>query len=213
MIVLLDNGHGGLINGKYVTPGKRKNWEEDGVIYEGEFNRAIVNGLIEKLTFLKIPYVNITPEYRDVTLYTRVKRANQHPADQSFFLSVHSNAGGGHGCEFFTSPGVTKSDSIATIFGEEYKKIFPGRRLRTDYSDGDLDKERRFYVLTKTKMPAVLTENFFMDNIEEFQNILNTKSGREQIIKYHLNAIIRIKSEIYNESEPENLNLIENWLI
>lgn len=42
MIVLLDNGHGGLINGEYTTPGKRKDWGADGIIYEGEFNRAIV---------------------------------------------------------------------------------------------------------------------------------------------------------------------------
>ena len=213
MIVLLDNGHGGLINGKYMTPGKRKNWGEDGVIYEGEFNRAIVNGLIEKLTFLKIPYVNITPEYRDVTLYTRVKRANKYPAEKSFYLSIHSNAGGGHGCEFFTSSGVTRSDQIATVLGEEYKKEFPNRRLRTDYSDGDLDKERRFYVLTRTKMPAILTENFFMDNHEEFQNILNTKSGRDKIIKYHLKAILRVKTEIFNENEPGNLNSVDEWLI
>jgi len=211
MIVLLDNGHGGLINGQYITPGKRKDWGDNGVIYEGEFNRAIVNGLIEKLTFLKIPYVNIAPEYRDVRLSTRVNRANKYPANQCFYLSVHSNAGGGHGCEFFTSPGVTKSDAIATIFGEEYKKEFPDRRLRTDYSDGDLDKERRFYVLTRTRMPAVLTENFFMDNLEEFQNILNTKSGREQIINYHLNAILRVKTEIYNEALPENVHLLSEW--
>ena len=206
MIVLLDNGHGGLINGQFVTPGKRKDWGNDGVIFEGEFNRAIVNGLIEKLTFLKIPYVNIAPEYRDVTLYTRVNRANKYPANKSFYLSIHSNAGGGKGSEFFTSPGVTKSDAIATIFGEEYKKVFPNRRLRTDFSDGDLDKERRFYVLTRTKMPAVLTENFFMDNIEEFKNILNTKSGREQIVKYHLNAILRVKTEIFHETLPYNLD-------
>lgn len=208
MIVLLDNGHGSLINGEYVTPGKRKDWADDGIIYEGEFNRAIVNGLIEKLTFLQIPYVNIAPEYRDVTLYTRVNRANKYPSN-SFYLSIHSNAGGGHGCEFFTSPGVTQSDAIATIFGEEYKKEFPNRRLRTDFSDGDLDKERRFYVLTKTKMPAVLTENFFMDNPEEFKNILNTKSGRQQIIKYHLNAILRIKTEIFHEALPSNLSALQ----
>jgi len=213
MIVLLDNGHGGLINGEYVTPGKRKDWGNDGVIYEGEFNRAIVNGLIEKLTFLKIPYVNIAPEYRDVTLYTRVNRANAYQARDCFYLSIHSNAGGGHGCEFFTSPGVTRSDAIATIFGEEYQKEFPNRRLRDDFSDGDLDKERRFYVLTKTKMPAVLTENFFMDNFEEFQNILNTKSGRQQIIKYHLNAILRVKSEIFNEPSPHNLELLNDLFV
>ena len=212
MIVLLDNGHGSLINNEYVTPGKRKDWGNEGIIYEGEFNRAIVNGLIERLTFLKIPFENICPEYRDVTLTTRVNRANKYPAGACFYLSVHSNAGGGHGSEFFTSPGDTTSDRIATIFGEEYKKTFPNRRLRTDFSDGDLDKEDWFTVLTKTKMPAVLTENFFMDNLEEFKNILNTKSGREQIIEFHLNAILRVKVEIFNESLPDNLMRLDEFL-
>ncbi len=203
MIVLIDNGHGSLINGKYQTAGKRKDWQDKGIIYEGEFNKAIVNGIIEQLTFFKIPYVNIAPEYWDVRLETRVKRANKY-AHKSFYLSVHSNAGGGHGSEMYTSLGDTKSDKIATIFGEEFQKEFPNRRLRTDYSDGDLDKERRFYVLTRTKMPAVLTENFFMDNFEEFRDILNTKAGRQKIIDYHVNAIIRAKVEIFKEDFPIN---------
>ncbi len=204
MIVLLDNGHGALINGKYQTLGKRKDWKDKGIIYEGEFNRAIVNGIIEQLTFLKIPYVNIAPEYRDVRLETRVKRANKYPARSSFYLSIHSNAGGGHGSEIFTSPGDTKSDRIATIFGEEYQEEFPNRKLRTDFTDGDLDKERRFYVLTRTKMPAILTENFFMDNFEEFQSILNIKEGRQRIIDFHISAIIRAKVEVFKEKSPIN---------
>ena len=199
MIVLIDNGHGGLINGAYTTPGKRKDWGSEGIIYEGEFNRAIVAGIIEQLTLLKIPYVNIAPEYRDVRLETRVKRANKYPSNKSFYLSIHSNAGGGHGSEIFTSPGNTKSDSIATIFGEEFKNKFPNRKLRTDFSDGDLDKERRFYVLTKTKMPAILTESFFMDNFEEFKDILNTREGRQKVVDYHVNAIVRTRAEIFGE--------------
>lgn len=207
MIVLLDNGHGALINGEYQTSGKRKDWGDDGFIYEGEFNRAIVNGIIEELTYYKIPYVNIAPEYWDVRLETRVKRANKYPASQCFYLSVHSNAGGGYGSEFFTSPGNTKSDRIATLFGEAYKETFPDRKLRTDFSDGDLDKERRFYVLTKTKMPAVLTENFFMDNLDEFKNILNTREGRRKIIDFHVKAIIRAKIEVFEEAAPLNFKL------
>lgn len=206
MIVLLDNGHGGVVNGTYQTPGKRKDWGVKGIIYEGEFNRAIVNGIIQELTFLGIPYVNIAPEYRDVRLETRVKRANAYPASKSFYVSVHSNAGGGEGSEFFTSPGNTKSDQIATLFGEAYKEAFPDRKLRTDFSDGDLDKERRFYVLTRTKMPAVLTENFFMDNFDEYQNILMTPSGRQKIIDFHVKAIVKAKTEIFNEAPPLNFN-------
>jgi N-acetylmuramoyl-L-alanine amidase len=196
MIVLLDNGHGGLINGTYQTPGKRKDWGDGNVIYEGEFNRAIVNGIIQDLTLLKIPYVNIAPEYRDITLETRVRRANTYARQNCFYLSIHSNAGGGVGSEIFTSPGHTKSDRIATIFGQEYQKTFPDRKLRTDFSDGDLDKEERFYVLTKTKMPAILTENFFMDNREEFNKILMTAEGRSHIIKYHVDAIRRVRSSM-----------------
>ncbi len=198
MLILLDNGHGSLINGKYQTPGKRSPiWNNGSQLFEGEFNRAITNGIIQELTGLKISYVNIAPEYRDVTLRTRVKRANAYGTYNVFYLSIHANAGGGNGTEIYTSPGNTKSDRIATIFGEEYKKIFPNRKLRTDFSDGDLDKEQHFYVLTKTRMPAILTENFFMDNKDECQNILMTREGRQQIIDYHMNAILRVKKEIF----------------
>lgn len=197
MIILLDNGHGGLINGKYQTPGKRSPlWDDGSQLFEGEFTRAIVNGIIQELTALHIPYVNIAPEYRDVSLFTRVKRANQYAAGNSVYVSIHSNAGGGRGSEIYTSKGLTKSDTIGTIFGEEYLKIFPERELRTDFSDGDLDKEASFYVLSKTRMPAVLTENFFMDNEEECKTLLLKRAGREKIVRYHLNAIKRLSKSM-----------------
>lgn len=198
MIVLLDNGHGGLINGEYQTPGKRSPiWDDGSQLFEGEFNRAIVNGIIEELTALRIPYDNIAPEYRDVTLRTRVNRANKYGSRGCFYISVHSNAGGGHGSEIFTSVRNTKSDPIATVFGEEFKRIFPNRRLRTDFSDGDLDKEKNFFVLKNTRMPAILTENFFMDNEDECKNILMTREGRQKIIRYHVDAIKRVQNELF----------------
>lgn len=197
MIVLLDNGHGGLINGIYQTPGKRSPvWKDNSILYEGEFNRAIVNGTIEQLTSLKIRYVNIAPEYTDVPLAERVKRANAYPLD-SFYLSVHSNAGGGLGSEIYTTKGNSKSDSIATIFGDIFKQVFPEKKLRTDYTDGDLDKEASFYVLRNTKMPAILTENFFMDNEDECKNILMTRAGRERIIDYHIKSIVAVSNLLF----------------
>lgn len=198
MLVLLDNGHGGIIDGVYQTPGKRSPvWDDGSQLFEGEFNRAIVNGIIQRLTALEISYDVITPELEDISLGERVNRANQYKASDSIFISVHSNAGGGKGCEFFTSPGETKSDKVATIIGEEYKLVFPSKKLRADFSDGDLDKESKFYVLTKTNMPAVLTENFFMDNEDECKNILMTKDGRDKIIDFHVNAIIRVGKELF----------------
>lgn len=198
MIVILDNGHGGIINGLYQTAGKRSPiWEDGSQLFEGEFNRSIVNHIIENLTRLKIKYVNVAPEYNDVRLETRVKRANDYSKNNSFYLSIHSNAGGGRGSEIFTSPGETKSDKIATSFGNEYKKVFPDRILRTDFSDGDLDKERGFYVLTRTLMPAILTESFFMDNEEECKKILMTREGRDKVVRYHLNGILEVQKQLF----------------
>ncbi len=36
-----------------------------------------------------------------------------------------------------------------------------------------------------------------MDNFEEFKNILNDFNGRQQIIKYHVQAIIKVKQQIF----------------
>lgn len=197
MIVLLDNGHGSLINGEYTTPGKRSpQWSDGSQLFEGEFNRAIVNGIIEELVLRKIPFVNIAPEYRDVSLQTRVNRANQYPRN-SFYLSVHSNAGGGHGFEVFSYFGTSKSDSIATEFGQAFKREFPDKHIRTDFSDGDLDKEAKFYVLKHTKMPAILTENFFMDNEVECKQILMTRAGRRKVIDFHVDAILKVKKRLF----------------
>ena len=46
-------------------------------------------------------------------------------------------------------------------------------------------------------MPAILTENFFMDNEDECKNILLKKEGRERIINWHIEAILRVKKELF----------------
>jgi hypothetical protein len=43
---IFDNGHGGIIDGVYQTAGKRSPlWPDGEILYEGEFNRSIVNRL------------------------------------------------------------------------------------------------------------------------------------------------------------------------
>ena len=194
MAVLLDNGHGGLINGIYQTKGKRSPvWEDGSQLYEGEFNRAIVARIAEFLTSLSIPYVLIAPESQDIKLDARIVRANKYKDTPCFLVSVHANAGRGKGFEIYTSRGQTKSDEIADVFVEEFKKAFPGQKVRCDYSDGDIDKEADFVMLQKTAMPAVMTENFFMDNEKECRGILLTRSGRDRIARFHVEAIRRMR--------------------
>jgi len=184
--VLLDAGHG------YNTAGKRSPvWSDGTQLFEWEFNRDIVRRIQRRLISLGIPSKILVKEARDISLKTRVGRANdiykEHP--DAFLVSVHGNAGGGEGWEVWTSPGDTESDKIATIFFASAEKWLSAFRMRSDHSDGDPDKESKFYILVRTDCPAILTENLFYDNELECQYMM-TDYGREQIAKLHVNAIV-----------------------
>ncbi len=171
---IFDNGHGGKINGIYQTPGKRSpNWE-NGILYEGAFNRWVVNRLTEKMDRLDLPYYHVSPELTDISLTERVKRANEiYKSDkETYLLSIHANAGGGTGIEAFTSIGKTKSDEIADLFLINIELDMKGIAvMRYDLSDGDRDKEANFQVLKTSNCPAVLVECGFMDNRSDYNKL------------------------------------------
>lgn len=174
-IPILDAGHGGLIRGRYQTEGKRSpNWRF-GTLYEGAFNRWVVNLLMRELDYAGVPYYHISPELRDVSLKARVNRANAI-ADidgETYLLSIHANAGGGTGLEGFTYFGQSDSDEIAEEFLTTLRDEFEpqGWKLRTEIADGDLDKESNFYILRNTKCPAFLLECGFMDFDWDYSNL------------------------------------------
>ena len=84
------------------------------------------------------------------------------------------------------------------MFYDEFQKEFPILKARTDYSDGDIDKESNFYVLRTTKMPSILLEILFMDNYSECKEYLMSNHGRGRIIKFCVESIKRI-SGYYSE--------------
>lgn len=194
MIPILDNGHGGVINGVYQTSGKRSpNWEK-GVLYEGEFNRAIVNGITAKLSNMCKPYYHVCTELTDVSLGERVRRADAYykeSGNKAYLLSIHTNAGGGTGWEIFTSPGQTGSDPIAEAFAIDFKKNFPDHKGRFDMFDGDMDKEEKFFVLTQTKGPAALLEIGFMDNIIDYRKLWD-ENFRKRVVDSIVETILRL---------------------
>jgi len=187
---LLDAGHGGMLNGRYVTAPRKMFKFPDFVIYEGVINRAITNKVAEKLESLGIEYKIISDPIEDDSLALRVRAAdNAYTSDKRvIFLSIHSNAGAGSGFEIFTSKGQTKSDKIANIFCEVYKKHFPDRKFRSDALDGDDDKEEDFYVLRKTDCPAVLVENLFFDNHAEAVYLMS-EQGQTEIARCIVDCI------------------------
>ena len=91
--------------------------------------------------------------------------------------------------------GQTTSDRIAECFYEAAKKNFPDRRIRTDYSDNDPDWEENFYILRHSLCPAVLTENFFMDNHSDLE-YLQSRAGKQAVVDTHVEGIVEYLSSL-----------------
>lgn len=191
MKILIDNGHGEN------TIGKRS---PDGLFREYKYAREIAESIERELKTKGYDAERIVKETIDVTLEERVRRVNEVcerlGASNVVLVSIHCNAAGNgdwknaRGWSAYTSKGKTKSDELATMLYGEAVHNFTGQTIRKDFSDGDPDWEESFYVLKKTKCPAVLTENFFMDNKQDVSYLLSLE-GRTQIVKTHVDAIIK----------------------
>jgi len=201
LMVLLDAGHGGIIGGQYVTaPSKQFHHKDGSWAYEGVINRQVKNALVLLLEKEGIAYRDIAPDETDTKLEIRTKYANNIMAelgnDYNFlYVSIHSNAGGGSGFEVWTSPGQTISDKYAEIWVQELKKVFPEFPFRADMTDGDLDKESKFWVLVHTAMPAVLGELLFFDNFNDWK-VQRTPEYINKVANVILNFIKRAQIEI-----------------
>ena len=169
MRILIDAGHG------IDTPGKRS---PDGSFLEYLWNRQVADLVLARLRASGMDADLVVTETNDIPLRTRAMRVNRVcdrlGASNVILVSIHANAAGNGmfwstatGWECHTSPGKTRSDALAECFYRSFAKAFPEKRMRRDLTDGDSDKESNFYILTKTRCPAVLLENFFYDNREE----------------------------------------------
>ena len=114
----------------------------------------------------------------------------------TILISVHANAAGrgewlnARGWCAYTSVGVTESDKVSACFYEAAHEILDpqGIKIRSDKKDGDEDQESNFYIIYKSSMPAVLTENFFQDNKQDVA-YLESEAGRNDVCAIHINAI------------------------
>lgn len=193
MKILIDPGHG------IDTPGKRS---PDGLFREYLWNRQVADLILEGLVSAGVDASLVVTETNDVSLRNRVNRVNticnRLGASNVLLVSIHANAAGNgsawmnaKGWSCYTSRGKTKSDQVAECLYDAFEAEFQDRKIRKDMSDGDRDWEENFYVLQKSKCPAVLLENFFYDNREECAWMLQEETKRriasaavKGIIKY-----------------------------
>lgn len=203
---ILDPGHGGLVNGVYVTPGKRSPVFPDGsVLYEGVNNRKNVEAVKKLAESEGLKVVDIVNSNKDVSLVTRVKNANLYGTD-AVYISFHSDAVGdgktwekAKGISVFTSIGQTKSDKFADIVFDKLKRAFPTMTMRECRVDGDSDKEHNFYVLVKTRMPAILLELGFHTNLEEAR-FIQTEEFRNLMARAVVDSMITWENQRHDRN-------------
>ena len=142
----------------------------------------------------------LVPEFEDIPLAERVRRVNawcrRLGKDHVVLVSVHVDAAGSDGqwhtatgWSCYTSSGQTVGDRLADCLYRAAEKHLPGHKIRTDYSDGDPDKEARFALLTRTRCAAALTENGFQDSRKSLA-FLESPAGKKAIVGLHVEGIV-----------------------
>ena len=197
MKILIDNGHG------RETPGKRS---PDGRLLEYAYTRGIARRIVSALTALGHDAELLVPEQEDISLQERCRRVNDWchrlGKDSVILISIHINAAG-HGDRWmnargwcaYTTRGNTRADRLATCLYDAAARHLLGMRLRTDYTDGDPDLEKNFYILLHTSAPAVLSESLFMDNQADC-DFLMTPEGQQSLVDLHVEGIVNYLSQL-----------------
>ena len=195
---LLDPGHGGIIDGAYQTAGKRSPKFEDGsVLYEGVFNRDVVSRIMVLCKDAGVDVVNLVDTQEDLSLRHRVTKANllHRENKNSIYVSVHANAFG-NGKDFNSAGGLCIFHHYRSLSGKKLAETLqPHLAALTGLRDRGVranDNWANFYVLRKTHMPAVLSENGFMTNLED-ATALMTSDMRQKIALAHFTMIMEIE--------------------
>lgn len=197
-VIMVDNGHG------KETKGKRSPWcatksKPEIEFYEWSWNRKAAKAIVDRLKSEGYDARLVVTEDTDVTLGERCRRVNkissENGINKTLLISIHANAAGNgskwmaaRGWSAYTTRGATKADKLCECLYEEAEKNFKGMKIRRDWSDGDSDIESDFYILKHTMCPAVLSENFFYDNIEDARYILSDH-GLENVVKTHVDGV------------------------
>lgn len=187
-LVILDAGHG------IDTKGKRS---PDGRLLEYRYCRDLARELYARLRESNIDTLLLVPESMDIPLIERCNRANAIAAStnkDSILVSIHNNAAGmGH--SWLNASGwqacvYTKASEASKRLASALAKAAEDKGLKVRRSAPRQDYwEMNLAICRNTTMPAVLTENLFMDNKKEVDYLLS-REGFEAIVDLHYQGIM-----------------------
>lgn len=184
--IFIDPGHGGSDPGA-VANGLR----------EKDLTLAIAKALKKYLEQFEGIEVRLSREDdRFLSLTERTRLANEWGAD--IFISIHINAGGGTGFETFVFTNASsKSVAYQNVIHEEIMKVL-------DVADRG-KKRANFAVLRTSRMPAILTENLFIDRASDAAK-LKDPTFISYVVKGHGEGIVKVfgLKRKSNTSSPAN---------
>lgn len=171
--IYLDPGHGGKDSGASGNGLLEKNLTL-------EIALKIRDILNNEYTGHSIKMSRTTDKYP--ALAERTGEANAWNAD--FYLSIHINAGGGTGYEDYIYP---KANAATAAYQNQ---IHSEVVKATAFKDRG-KKTNDLYVLRESKMPALLTENGFVDTAEDAEK-LKDPAFIEKIARGHVNGLVKV---------------------
>jgi N-acetylmuramoyl-L-alanine amidase len=119
----------------------------------------------------------------------------QHSDKECIYVTIHNDASGSdgkwHDPNGWSARVGTKASAKSKRLAECLADAAASNGLRVRQPTG---KQRywpqKLYVLNNTSCPAVLTENLFMDNVDD-KSLLVSNAGRHIIARVHLEGILK----------------------
>lgn len=206
-IIALDDGHGLYTAGKEITLNgyaRTKEW----------FLNDRISDRVEELLQdydCKVIRVGDTTGQKDIELAQRVKIAND--AGATVYISVHhdSSVGGGKGggtTVYYYSSSSARKDQAQRLYNAVVAQTgLVGNRFSKVIKEG-------FYVLKKTKMPAFLIENGFMDSATDVPIIISQEHAEKTaqgILNFLVNEYsLEKKKSVQNENNATKRMLLDD---
>ncbi len=166
----LDPGHGG---------------SDPGAVGNGLREKDVTLSISQKIKeILLAEYNNVSVKMSRIgdiypSLTQRTNEANNWGAD--YFLSIHINSGGGSGFESFVHSGAgAVTVNYQNMIHKEIAKVI-GLRDRGK-------KQASFHVLRASRMPALLTENGFIDTATDAAKMIDA-NWIETIARAHVTGL------------------------
>lgn len=170
--IYLDAGHGGA---------------DSGATGHGLREKDLTLDLCRRIRDLLAAYVVDVRLSRDrdvgKSLRERTDDANGWAAD--FLLSVHVNAGGGTGYEDYVYNGAVGAETlrIRDVVHREVALELGGVRNRGK-------KRANFHMLRESRMPAILSENLFIDTAADAA-LLKSEAFLQKLARGHVNGMVK----------------------